>query len=99
MPLSLHANTRDGNEQPIVDALLKIGATVEKISMKGVPDLLVGYRGANYLLEIKSEKGTLTDDQADFFALWKGQRRIVRNVNEALEAIGAVSRIVGRDCR
>lgn len=99
MPLGQYANTRDANEPDIIKALEGIGASVEQISMKGVPDLLVGYRAANYLLEVKGEKGKLTDDQATFFGTWRGQRTIVRNVDEALQAIGVVSRIVGRDCR
>ena len=103
--LSKYANTRDNNEPEIIEALEKIGASVEQLDAEGVPDLLVGYRCANYLLEVKNpeRRGSpikqLTAAQVDFFARWRGQRAIVRNINEALEAIGAVSRIVGRDCR
>jgi hypothetical protein len=44
---------RDTNEGPIVDALRAAGASVTKISQDGVPDLLVGYRGHDRLLEVK----------------------------------------------
>ena len=105
MALSRFANARDANEKPIVDALIGIGATVERLD-KPV-DLLVGYRGRNLLLEVKRPAGprggthgrNLTPEQVEFFRTWRGQRCVVRNVNEALQAIGAVSAIVGRDCR
>jgi hypothetical protein len=44
---------RDKNEREIVDALRKAGATVTQLNEKGVPDLLVGYAGRTYLLEVK----------------------------------------------
>ena len=110
MPLSRFNNARDANEPSIVSGLRRIGATVEKLD-KPV-DLLVGFRGVNYLLEVKGELGpkggstgrNLTPDQETFFATWRGQRCVVRNISDALQAIGAhrqgcvESRIQGPDC-
>lgn len=42
-------------------------------------------------MEVKGPKGTLTDDQEDFFANWPGGFvHVVRSVGEALQIIGAV---------
>jgi hypothetical protein len=49
-----YANRVDENQKPIVDGLKAIGASVEHLAKlkEGAPDLLVGYGGLNYLLEI-----------------------------------------------
>jgi Holliday junction resolvase len=83
------AAKRDANERGIIDALRDVGATVVQLSDTGVPDLLVGFRGASYLLEVKAPRGTLTDEQTAFLALWRGQVAVIRSVDEALAVIGA----------
>lgn len=57
--MSIHrrAARRDNNEVQIVAALTAAGASVTHLSAPGVPDLLVGYRGATLLLEVKTELG------------------------------------------
>jgi len=61
----------DANQEQIVSALRAAGASVWII---GLPvDLLVGYHGHTFLVEIKStNKARLTGLQADFFANWQG---------------------------
>ena len=61
----------DANQEQIVSALRAAGAYVWII---GIPvDLLVGYRGHTFLVEIKSTtKGRLTPLQRDFFENWGG---------------------------
>ena len=54
----------------------------------GCPDVLVGYRRKNHLLEIKVKGGTLTPDQTMFHLAWKGSVSIVTTPEEALAAIG-----------
>jgi hypothetical protein len=81
---------RDVNEARIVPALRKRGATVRYLSAPGLPDLLVGFRGVNYLLEVKAQKGKLTPPEQDFFDEWRGQAVIVRSIEDALIAIGAI---------
>ncbi len=90
--MSIHrrAAKRDANEAEIKDALKAVGASVVTISAKGVPDLLVGYRGVNYLLETKGKRGKLTPDQVQFFEDWCGEASVVRTVEDALKVIGAV---------
>ena len=84
----------DANQSDIIATLREVGATVVDLSAvgKGVPDLLVGFRGATYLLEVKNVKGRnrTTPDQDVFYAWWRGAPVfIVRTADEALTAIGA----------
>lgn len=90
--MSIHrtAAKRDGNEREIIDALKAVGASVQPLSAKGCPDLLVGYRGENILMEVKLPKGKLTDDEQVWHDGWRGQVAIVRTVDDALRAIGAI---------
>ena len=81
---------RDDNEREIVDVLTGIGATVQRLSMADVPDLLVGFRGENFLLEVKMPKKKLRPGQFAFFDDWQGQCIVVRSPEEALQAIGAI---------
>lgn len=53
----------------------------------GCPDILVGLRGRNWLIEIKAGSNDLTPDQRTFFAKWRGQRAVVRSVGEALRVV------------
>ena len=82
----------DANQPEIVAALRKVGATVQHLHTVGCgcPDILVGYRDINYLLEIKTEKGKLTPPEARFFADWCGQVAVVRTVHAALLHINAI---------
>ena len=81
----------DLNQHEIVVALRAVGATVVILSQvgKGVPDLLVGFRGCNFLLEVKEPLGKLKPAQVDFLNTWEGQACTVRSVQDALETIGA----------
>ncbi len=84
----------DTNHVEIVIALRRVGASVLSLHTlgKGAPDLLVGFRGYNYLLEIKTVSGKLEEGQVDWHNLWRGQRpQTVHTVDQALAAIGATS--------
>ena len=80
----------DANQAEIVAALREIGATVTDLHRVGggCPDLLVGYRGVNYLLEVKTEDGEFTPKEADWFLTWHGQRAVVHTIAEALAVLG-----------
>lgn len=62
-----------------------MGATVADLHNvgRGIPDLLVGFEGKNYLVEIKNGKQKLNSTQVDWHANWKGQVAIITNTNEA----------------
>ena len=77
----------DKNQTEIVKVLKQLGCSVLSLADKGhgVPDLLVGFRGRNYLVEVKGEKGKLTPDQEIFFETWRGQTMVFRCVEEVIE--------------
>ncbi len=79
----------DDNQPKIVKALRGIGCSIMYLHQlgSGNPDLCVGYRGKNYLIEIKDgdkapSKQKLTDDEQTFFATWSGQCAVA-NCEEA----------------
>lgn len=85
----------DANQHLIVNALRQAGCTVQCLSAvgKGCPDLLVGYDGKNYLLEVKdgSKKPSarrLTEHQWEWIPAWKGQVAVVKSVEEACSIVG-----------
>jgi len=79
----------DKNQSEIVRGLKEACRSVVLLHRVGggVPDLLVGFKGKMWLLEVKIEKGKLNDLQQDFFDTWRGPRPVVvRNLDDALEA-------------
>jgi len=82
----------DDNQFAIVDALRRVGANVLSLAAvgKGCPDLLIGYAGDIYLLEVKGEKGKLTPAQRLWHKVWENYVDVVRSEEEALRAIGAL---------
>lgn len=61
----------------------------------GFPDLVVGYRGRNYLFEVKNpnrppSRRRLRKSQADFQAAWRGQYTKVETRDDVLRLIGLV---------
>lgn len=96
MGLSRYANQRDSNEKEIVQALERIGASVYRLDKPC--DLLVGYRGVNWLIEVKLPKGPrggeshshLNDSQVDFQRGWRGQFDVVRSAAEAVFLVSSV---------
>jgi hypothetical protein len=80
----------DANQDQIVSALRAAGAYVWII---GLPvDLLVGFRGHTFLVEIKAgSKRRLTALQADFFDNWSGSTLCrVDSPEAALRMIGII---------
>jgi len=75
----------DANQDQIVSALRAAGAYVWII---GLPvDLLVGYKGHTFLVEIKTDsKKRLTKLQADFFENWSGSTYAVLTAPKRLYA-------------
>jgi hypothetical protein len=85
----------DRNQPEIVEALRKLGASVQPLHSvhDGIPDLLVGYQGINFLLEVKDgskipSKQRLTPCQIQWHQQWTGQAAIVTCLDEAIAIIG-----------
>ena len=83
------AKRTDSNQTVIVKCLRKLGCSVQILSDvgKGCPDIVVGYRGRNFLFEIKDgEKPPsarkLTEYEQYFFDTWNGQVCIINSTDE-----------------
>ena len=88
------ASRVDENQAEIVLGLRAFGASVQPLHAvgQGCPDLLVGYNGTNYLIEVKNPEKPkadqyLTPRQFDWHAGWNGQKRVVRTTEQAIDVI------------
>ena len=84
------ASRVDGNQALIVRQLRAVGASVLHVhQLKNCFDILVGYRGRTFLMEIKAtEKDTLTPGEAEFQRTWRGSEyHIVYTPDQAIAII------------
>ena len=86
----------DANHAEIVAALRKIGASVHDTSAvgRGFPDLVVGLRGRNWLIECKDgakapSARKLTPDQIEFKATWRGHWAVAISPEDAVSIVMA----------
>lgn len=85
----------DSNQSTIVAQLRRIpGISVAHTHIlgDGFPDIVVGYDGLNYLVEIKDgkkckSKKKLTDDELKFHNKWKGSIITAESVDDILRAV------------
>jgi hypothetical protein len=79
----------DTVQPAIVKALRDIGASVQVTSTvgKGFPDLVVGWRGKTFLLEVKTDRDKLNTLQQEWHSRWAGQVAVVRTPEEAQLAV------------
>lgn len=82
-----YAKRVDDNQEQLVKDLRKAGYSVQPLSSvgHGVPDLLVGYQGRNYLFEVKDGRKPasarkLTKDEERWHSTWRGQVVIVESL-------------------
>jgi hypothetical protein len=85
----------DSNHAEIIKALRKIPNlsvfSTHEVG-KGFPDIVIGYKGINYLIEIKDgnkppSARKLTDAEVKFHNDWRGQIKIVNNLDEVLNLL------------
>ena len=76
-------------------ALRQVGASVQLIHTLGggVPDLLVGFRCQNYLLEVKDGAKSpgarkLTPAEVEWLSTWRGHVAVVCSSADALAVLG-----------
>lgn len=84
----------DKNQSHIVNGLRKYGASVLIVSqLKNCFDILAGYKGVNFIMEIKDpeqppSKRKLTDGELKFKQDWKGgEYYIVETLKQAIQII------------
>ena len=73
----------DANQSLVVEEFRRLGASVQCLHTvgKGCPDLLIGWRGRNYLIEVKDgPKAKLTPDQVAWHGGWGGGADVLRSV-------------------
>ena len=76
----------DQNQQAIVQGLRDAGCDVAVIKLP--VDIVVGYEGRNYLMEVKRPGEPLQFNQHKFLTEWKGQKALVTTLEEALHVVG-----------
>ena len=83
------ARRTDANQAEIVKAMRVMGALVVDLHAvgKGVPDLLVCWKGRNILIEVKTVNGRMTKPEEDFFSWWTGPLAIVRTPEDAYQVL------------
>ena len=94
--MTRRAAKTDANQGAIVAALRSAGVSVQPLHQEGagVPDLLCGYRGQTYLVEIKDgskppSARRLTPRQVEWQSAWRGLPvDVVNNETEALAVFG-----------
>jgi hypothetical protein len=86
----------DANQSTIVKELRKLGAVVQSIADlgAGAPDLLVAYKGRNWLFEVKDwrqppSKRRLTPQEKQWHQLWQtaGQVSVIETTEDALKVM------------
>lgn len=79
----------DANQRDIVEALREFGCTVQCLHMvgKGCPDLLVGYKDMNILIEVKVGDAKQTPAEKEWCESWKGDYSIARTPGHAIEIV------------
>jgi len=88
----------DANQREIVDTLRALGASVQSLAMvgDGVPDLLVGYQGRTWLVEVKDgskppSRQRLTADQVAWRDTWRGEApSVVRDRQDCMDMVRGV---------
>jgi len=85
------AYTQDANAKELDDAAEAVGATVLALDGLGggVNDRLIGYKGANFLVEYKTGKWlALRQSQKNFRDWWRGQWAVVETREELFAVLG-----------
>lgn len=87
----------DANQHAIVGAFRQLGCSVHITSNVhgGFPDIVVGIRGINILVEIKDgskppSKRKLTPDEQAFHDEWKGGVVIVESVDDVVALVNSI---------
>ena len=84
----------DANQPEIVEAFRKMGCDVLHTHQlgKGAPDLFVAFSGIWLAIEVKTQRGELTEAQERLYEGLKTRPRIVRTVEEAQETVETLKR-------
>jgi hypothetical protein len=89
--VSRRAAKIDANQTEIVDGLRAMGYAVTSLAPvgNGCPDLVVGAKGHNVLIEVKVPGETLNAPQKKWHREWTGKAHVVYSFAEALMVLQA----------
>lgn len=89
----------DANQGEIVAAIRSLGVSVQHLHTvgAGVPDLLCGVAGVNFLVEVKDgakppSAQKLTPDQIEWHSKWRTPVYIVNSVEQAIDLVQKIIR-------
>lgn len=92
--MTKRAKRVDDNQKQITDQLRKLGYSVCILSDvgKGVPDLLIGKAGNNWLIELKDgtkppSRQKLTEHEQKFHDSWRGQVATCNSLEQILDTV------------
>jgi hypothetical protein len=97
MPYRRRVGAPDANQAALRRALDQVpGVSTARLLIDGCDDLLVGYAGRNYVLEVKNpdrppSRHRLTEAEAKLHQRWRGQVDIVFTLADALRVLGITS--------
>ena len=79
----------DTNQKDIVATLREMGCSVTPTHAigKGFPDLTIGYKGKNILMEVKMMGKGLNAKETYWFDNWNGQAAIAYTPEQAIEIV------------
>lgn len=87
----------DANQKEIVQQLRKLDISVLHTHQlgKGAPDLILGYRNDNFMIELKDGNKTksqqkLTPDEVEFQEKWQGNYAVCNSLEQILTVIDYV---------
>lgn len=89
----------DANQKKVVELVRKLhGASITSTHIigKGFPDLVIGYKGINYLIELKDgfkpkSQKKLTPDEVEFHLKWNGQIAVCESFEDILKILKNIS--------
>ena len=80
-----HFQRSDANQAGIVASLRALGCSVLVVSAREKWDLQVGFRGRNYMFEVKQPGKKLRPAQQEFHVAWRGQIDRVESLEDCLK--------------
>lgn len=77
----------DKNQGEIVNAFRTLGYSVHFTHAlgRGFPDIVVGKNNKTALIEIKTAKGKLTEQEKQFFDTFKGKATVIRSIEDVVQ--------------
>lgn len=95
----MRARKIDKNQPGLVKQMRQVGMSVFVTSMvgNGFVDVVCGYRGMNFLIEIKDpaqphSKRKLTPDEQIFHDNWKGSTHVVETIFDVMRILNEVNK-------